>query len=132
MRRNPLKDGNISQNSAGIGTVTRKTVLMRAEELVTISGDWLHKVSPADFDQAQQELTGGPDTNPKETALESVPESERWDPVPGSMGYKANIASSEDEDEEGKSDNARLVEEGIAGAEQDHSLEAGKAAAKNL
>ena len=132
MRRNPLKDGNISQNSAGIGTVTWKVVRERAEELAIISGDWLHKVTAVDFEQARQELTGGPDTNLNETALESVPESERWDPVPGSRGYKANIGSSEDEDEEGKSDNARLVEEGIAGAEQDHLLQSSKAAAQNM
>jgi osmotically-inducible protein OsmY len=52
-------------------------------------------------------------------ALESAPESERWDPVPGSTGHKVPAAPSADEDEEGRSDNERLVEEGIAGAEHD-------------
>jgi hypothetical protein len=52
-------------------------------------------------------------------ALESAPESERWDPVPGSTGHKAREAPSADEDEEGRSDNERLVEEGMAGAEHD-------------
>jgi hypothetical protein len=51
MTRNPLKDGNISENSAGIGTVTRQMVLGRAEELAIINGDWLHKVSSSDFEQ---------------------------------------------------------------------------------
>jgi len=36
--------------------------------------------------------------------------------VPGSIGHKAQAAPSADEDEEGGSDNERLVEEGIAGA----------------
>jgi hypothetical protein len=54
MTRNPLKDSNISENSFGIGTVTRKMVHSRAEELETISGDWLHKVSAADHDQRLQ------------------------------------------------------------------------------
>ena len=58
MTRNPLKDGNISENSAGIGTVTRKMVLGRAEELAIINGDWLHQVSASDFAQARQQLRG--------------------------------------------------------------------------
>ena len=61
MTRNPLKDGNISENSVGIGTVTRKRVLGRAEELAIINGDWLHQVSASDFAQARQQLMGEPD-----------------------------------------------------------------------
>jgi len=45
--------------------------------------------------------------------LESAPESERWDPVPGSEGGKGRGRQC-DEDDEGRSDNERLVEEGIA------------------
>jgi hypothetical protein len=58
MTRNPLKKGNISENSVGTGTVTRKKVLRRAEELVIINGDWLHQVSASDFGQARQQLRG--------------------------------------------------------------------------
>jgi hypothetical protein len=36
------------------------------------------------------------------------------------------VASSDDEDDEGRSDNERLVEEGIAGAEHDQMLQAGR------
>ena len=57
MTRNPLKDGNISENSAGLGTVTRQMVLGRAEELAIIDGSWLHNVSSSDFEQARQQLT---------------------------------------------------------------------------
>jgi hypothetical protein len=129
MTRNQLKDGNISENSSGIGTVTRKMVLSRAEELAIINGDRLHKVSASDFEQARQQLTGGPETAPQAATLESAPESESWDPVPGSTGHKVPEASSDDEDDEGRSDNERLVEEGLAGAEHDHLVQAAREAA---
>jgi hypothetical protein len=128
MTRNPLKDGNISENSFGIGTVTRKMVHSRAEELETINGDWLHEVSAADFEQARQQLTGESDSAPQAATLESAPESERWDLVPGSAGHKVLVARSDDEDDEGRSDNERLVEEGVAGAEHDQRLQAARKA----
>ena len=58
MTRNPFKEGNVTENSVGIGTVTRKIVLGRAEELAIINGDWLHQVSASDFAQARQQLRG--------------------------------------------------------------------------
>jgi hypothetical protein len=119
-----MKDGVLTENSAGIGTVTRKMVRERAVELAVINGRSAQEVSKSDRDQAQRELTGEPDTDPKEVALESAPESERWDPVPGSAGHKAREAPSADEDEEGRSDNERLVEEGIADAEHDQMRQA--------
>jgi hypothetical protein len=71
--------------------------------------------------------------DPKEAELELAPESERWDPIPGSTGHKAPVAASEDEDEEGRSDNELLVEEGMAGAGLDQMSEAAKAAkSRNL
>ena len=130
MTRNPLKDGNISGNSAGIGTLTRKMVRSRALELEIINGSWLHHVPASDFEQARQQLTGEPDLSRQEAALESAPESERWDPVPGSTGHKVRVAPSDDEDEEGRSDNERLTEEGVAEAEHDQMLRAARAAAK--
>ena len=69
-------------------------------------------------------VDGEPGTDPKQVALESAPESERWDPVPGSTGHKVPEAPSADEDEEGRSDNERLVEEGIADAEHDQMRQA--------
>ena len=86
-------------------------------------------MSKSDWEQAQRELTGEPETDPKEAALESAPESERWDPVPGSAGHKAPVAPSEDEDDEGRSDNERLVEEGVEGAEHDQMRQASRGAA---
>jgi hypothetical protein len=130
MKPNPLKDGVLTENSAGIGTITRKMVRERAVELAVMDDRSAQKVSKSDWQQAKRELTGQPDMDPKEALLESAPESERWDPVPGSTGHKVSAAPSEDEDEEGRSDNERLVDEGIAGAELDQMDQATRAAAK--
>jgi len=130
MKTNPLKDGIVTENSAGIGTVTRQMVQARAAELAIIDGHLSHDATASHFAQAKRELTGVPDVDPQEAILESAPESERWDPVPGSTGRKVPVAPSEDEDEEGRSDNERLVEGGIAEAELEQSLQATRAAAK--
>jgi hypothetical protein len=42
-----------------------------------------HNVPKSNLKQARQELASEPDPAPKEAVLESAPESERWDPVPG-------------------------------------------------
>ena len=129
MKSNLLKKGALTENSAGIGTVDRKMVRERAVELAIINGRSVQDVSKSDWNQAKRELTGEPDTDPQEAVLESVPESERWDPAPGSTGHKVPAAASEDEDDEGRSDNERLVEEGVAGAEHDQMLQAAREAA---
>jgi hypothetical protein len=121
MNTNPLKDGVLTENSTGIGTVTRTMVRQRAVELAVINGRSAREVSASDWDQAKLELTGSSDTDSTDVVLESVPESERWDPVPGSTGGKVPAAPGEDEDPEGRSDNERLVDEGMAEAEQDQT-----------
>jgi hypothetical protein len=126
MNTNPLKQGALTENSAGIGTVTRKMVRERAIELAVINGRPASEVSKSDWEQAKQELTGDPEMDPKETALDSTPESERWNPVAGSTGRKMPATASEDEDDEGRSDNERLVDEGIVEAELDHRNQAGR------
>ena len=130
MNTNPLKQGALTENSAGIGTVTRKMVRQRAVELAIMEDRSAHEVSKSDWEQAKRQLTGQPDVDPKEAMLESVPESRRWDPVPGSAGHKVSVAASEDEDEEGRSDNERLVDEGVAEAELDQMNQATRSAAK--
>ena len=124
MNTNPLKEGALTENSAGIGTVTRKMVRQRAVELAAINGRSAQEVSTSDWEQAQLELTGNSGKGSNEAALESAPESERWDPVPGSPGGKVPVAAGEDEDAEGRSDNERLVDEGMAGAEHDQTRQA--------
>lgn len=125
--KNPLKEGSVTENSAGIGTVTRQMVRERAEELAVIKGRSKSELLQSDWDQAKRELTGQDENDPKTTVLESAPESERWDPLPGSTGRKVPVTPDEDEDSEGRSDNEKLVEEGIAGAEQDQMVQASKA-----
>jgi hypothetical protein len=124
MKTNPLKDGVLTENSVGIGTVTRKMVQARAIELAVINGRTAQEVSRSDREQAKRELTGDPGTDANEAAIESATESERWDPVPGSTGHKEPTAPSDDEDDEGRSDNERLVDEGVAGAELDQTRQA--------
>jgi hypothetical protein len=124
MKSNPLKEGVLTINSAGIGTVTRGMVRERAVELAVINGRAEQDVSKTDWDQAKRELTGEPELGPKEAEMESAPESERWDPVPGSTGHKVEVTSGDDEDTDGRSHSARLVEEGINEAAHDQMLQA--------
>jgi hypothetical protein len=124
--KNLLKAGNLTKNGAGIGTVTRGMVRERAVELAIINGRAAAEVSKSDWEQAKRELTGETDTDANDVLLESAPESERWDPVPGSTGHKAPESSGEDEDDDGRTDSARLVEEGVAEAEHDQMLQAAK------
>ena len=130
MKTNPLKEGALTENSAGIGTVTPKMVRQRGAELAAIDGRSVPDGSKSECKQARRELTGEPDTDPQEAVLESAPESERWDPLPGSTGHKVPVAPSEDEDDKGRSDNERLVEEGVAEAEHDQMVQAARAAEK--
>jgi hypothetical protein len=124
MKTNPMKKGALTANSTGIGTVTRKMVRKRAVELAIINGRSAQNVSKSDWEQAKRELTGELDEDPKEVLLDSAPESERWDPVPGSAGHEVTVVSGEDEDDEGRSDDERLVDEGIEEAERDQMLQA--------
>ncbi len=73
MKTNPLKDGVLTENSAGRGTVTRKMVRERAVELAAINGRTALEVSKSDWEQAKLELTGDSDADPNETPLESAP-----------------------------------------------------------
>jgi len=126
MNSNPLKQGALIENSTGIGTVTREMVRVRAVELALINGRSECEASLTDWEPAKRELTGEPEMDPNQAILESAPESERWDPVHGSTGDKAPVAPSEDEDDEGQSDSARLFEAGVHEAEHDQMLQAAK------
>lgn len=126
MNQNPLKQGMLTKNAAGIGTVTREMVRQRAVELALINGHTAKEPSKNDWDEARRELGGEHGIDPQEAVLEAAPESERWDPVPGSAGIKIPGSPSEDEDEEGRSDSERLFEEGVAEAEHDQMLQAAR------
>jgi hypothetical protein len=128
MNKNPLNKGVLTENSIGIGTVTREMVEARANELAAIAGRVPPQASEVDYEQAKRELTGESDIDVQEAVLESIRESERWDPVPGSTGRHVPESFGEDEDSEGRSESAQLVEEGVKEAEHDQMLQAARAA----
>jgi hypothetical protein len=131
MKKNPLNKGIIMENAAGIGTVTSAMVEARARELATINGRSSSEPSEADYQQAKRELTGEPEMDPQEEGRESIPESDGWDPVPGSTGRQAAESLGEDEDSEGRSESAQMFEEGINEAEHDQMLRAAEADEKS-
>ncbi len=130
MKTNQLKEGALTENSVGLGTVTGKMVRERAIELSVINGRSSQEVSKSDLDQAKRELLGEVNTDPNEAALESAPESDRWNPVSGSAGSQLPAAPSDDEDAEGRSDKERLVDEGVAEAGHDQMLQAARDAVR--
>ena len=119
MKKNPLNKGIIMENADGIGTVTPAMVEARARELALINGHGSSGPTKADYQQAKRELTGEEEIDSQEENVESVPESEGWDPVPGSSGRQAAESLGEDEDAEGRSEAAQMYEEGIDEAEHD-------------
>jgi hypothetical protein len=127
MRKNPLNKGIIMQSAAGIGTVTAEMVEARARELAAINGRSSSEPSQADYQQAKRELTGEAEMDPQEESSASVPDSEGWDPVPGSTGQQAADSLGEDEDAEGRSESAQLFEEGVSEAEHDQMRQASRA-----
>jgi hypothetical protein len=98
----------------------------RAVELAVIDGRTAQEVSTSDWEQAKRELTNESDQDPKEALLESAPESERWDPLPGSTGRVVPVTSIDDEDDEGRSVAERLIDEGMLEAEHDQMVQAAK------
>jgi hypothetical protein len=124
MKINPLKKGKLTEKAAGIGTVTREMVVQRATEIAVINGRPANKILQSDWDEAKRELTGGEEIDWKEAELESAPESERWDPVPGFEGHKVAEIQDEDEDSEGRTDAERLFQEGLEEAEHERMVEA--------
>ena len=130
MNKNPLNHGEITENFEGLGSVTAERVRARARELALIAGRETGHVTPADFEQAKRELTGGPSETAKDALIDSMPESQRWNPVPSSAGHQAPESGSEDEDDEGRSETEQLVERGVDEAEHDQMVQAARSAQK--
>jgi len=61
MKTNLLKESGVTENFAGIGTVTRNMVHSRASELAVIDGRPPNGATMSDLAQAKRELTGEPD-----------------------------------------------------------------------
>ncbi len=129
MDPNPPPQEHLPENSGG-GPVSRGMLRERAIELARLGGRTAAEVSKADWDEARRDLTGNPDVDPKQAILESVPEAERWDPVPGSPGHQAPESSPEGEDADGRNESAQLVDEGINEAERDQAAQAARAAGR--
>lgn len=124
MNKHPLNKGVLSGNFSGIGPVTREMVQSRARELALIAGRAPPHVAQVDYEHAKRELTGESDMDRQDTLLDSMPESKRWDPVPGSVGHQVPDFPNEDEDDEGRNESAQLVEAGVQEAERDRILQA--------
>jgi hypothetical protein len=122
--------GIIARNFSGVGVVSRAMLHARARELALIADRPAQHVTQADYEQAKRELTGETDIDRQEAMLDSIPESKRWDPVPGSEGRQMPESPDEDEDEEGQNTTAQLAEGGVAEAEHDQMLQAARAAAR--
>jgi len=118
MKTQLIKQTGLAESSASPATVTRKKLRERAIELAVSNGRAVSEVSKSDWEQAKRELAG--DTDPETAVKISAAESERWDPLPGSVGHKVHVPSGDEEDDEGRSDAERLVEGGVrhAGREQ--------------
>ena len=127
MNINLLKKGVLTVNDKETGEVSLKMLQERALELAAIEGRSEQDVSQSDWEQAKRELTGEPEMDPQKALLEAAPESERWDPLPGSTGHRAPTITSDAEDSEGRSDSEALVEEGVREAEHDQMLQAARA-----
>ena len=121
----------LTNNTAGIGPVTRAMVQARARELALLAGRAAADVAQADYEQAKGELTGESDVDRQNAVLDALPETKRWDPVPGSAGRQAPESPSEDEDDEGRSETEQLVDEGAEEADRDRMLQAARIAEKN-
>jgi len=131
MANNPLSKGVLTENFAGIGSVTREMVYnKRARDLALLAGCAPPQIRQSDFEQAKRELTGGTDIDRQDTVLESLPEAERWNPIPGSDGLQTPESTNEDEDDEGRSETEQLVNEGAEEAERDRMFQAARSTAK--
>jgi len=128
MNTNPMHEGAIMIHGKGVGTISDEMIRNRASELAMIDGRADEDASQADWDEAERELTSGAEP----PSLESVPESERWNPILGTVGHKAAVEFDDNDDEEGRSVEERLVQAGVAEADHDRKLTAARnAAAEN-
>jgi hypothetical protein len=131
MKSNPLGKSVLTSRSASAGPVTRATVHARVRELAVMAGRQSSDVSQSDYEQARRELTGESDADRQDAILNALPETKRWDPVPGSEGHQALESPSDDEDEEGRSEAEQLVDAGAEEADRDRILQAARASDKH-
>lgn len=102
----------------GHGQATRANARARARELASLAGRPSSEVEQADYERARVDVTGESDLDRQDAILDALPESKRWDPVPGSEGRQAPESPSEEEDEEGRSDTELLFDYGVEEADR--------------
>jgi hypothetical protein len=122
MKQDQIEEGKISSNSKGLGTVTEEMVRQRAREIALINGRAADQYNNSDLEVARREFLGEQPPPPEGAAEDALPESERWDPVRGSIGRKAGVVPAHDE----QTDAEKLVEEGVFEAEHDQMVEGTK------
>lgn len=129
MGKNSLTRGVITSHATGISPANRVRIHIPARELTVIAGRAPHQVLLSDYDLARRELAGESLVDPQEAALDALPESKRWDPVPGSEGRQTPESPADGDDDEGRNESAQLVAEGVDAAADDQMLQAARAAA---
>ena len=72
MNKNPLNKGILMENAAGIGTVSPEMVEARARGLAMIAGRVPPEPSEGNRQDAERELTGGPELDPDEEILQAA------------------------------------------------------------
>jgi hypothetical protein len=126
MNTHPLNESAIMIHGTGVGTISAEMIRKRASELAVIDGRADEEVSQADWDEAEQELTNGSGGITNLDSLDSLPESARWNPIPGSVGQETAVEFDDNEDQEGRSVETRLVQSGVEEADHDQKLAAAR------
>ena len=128
MKTNPLPEQSPDDSLKNVAPITRSQVQTRARELALIAGRTSLEISLSDYKQAKRELTGETELDRQDAVLDALPETKRWDPVPGSSGQQAPENPSDDEDDEGRSETEQMVDEGAEEAQRQQILQAAVAA----
>jgi hypothetical protein len=115
-KRHQNSEGKVEQHARGLGTVTPEMVTERARELAIINRRPDDKPTPEDWQEAKRELTVG---GAGHDALEDLPVSKRWDPVPGTPPRRADTIPADDEQTVAE----KLVEDGVEEAEHEQMVE---------
>jgi hypothetical protein len=115
-KRHQDSEGKVEQHARGLGTVTPEMVTERARELALINRRPDDKPTPEDWQEAKRELTEGGSAH---DALEDLPVSKRWDPVPGTPARRADTIPADDEQTVAE----KLVEDGVEEAEHEQMVE---------
>jgi hypothetical protein len=126
MTKTPAKPSLPRRKVPGTGATPRARVDARTRELAQLAGRLPQAISQSDYEQAKREVTGETDLDRQGAVRDALPETERWDPIPGSAGHQAPESPSEDEDAEGRSETVQRVDEGAARAGRDQVRESAR------